>query len=476
MMKPPELPGMPADSSAPVVPPPPTRPEQARVARPVRGQVEWEARNLDELLPRDHPARIIWALLERVDLAPFYARMRALIDRPGRPASDPRVLLGLWLLGTVDRVESARHLAKRCQSDDGYRWLRGGVPVNYHTLSDFRVGHRAALERVMTELIATLVRAGLVRVERIAQDGLRVRANAGAGSFRREPTLRAALAAAEELVVRGGRPDGVSAAAGSARQQAAQKRAARERQERLERAIREELPLVQAAKARQKARAGAEAATNVSSPRVSTTDPEARLMKMADGGYRPGYNAQVATDTAQQFVVGISVTNVGSDGGQALPMERQVEERTGLRPGSYLMDGGYVDLGDITALEAAGITVYAPLKSKATEDAAASGPGAPSARGAGSADRSAGEPKHKKRQRGRRHDTPGVAAWRERMGQAQAQAIYRERAANAEWVNAQLRDRFGLRRLMVRGIEKVTCVMLLQVLTHNLLRWYAVAG
>lgn len=159
------------------VPAPPTRPEEARVLRPVREQLQWVPRDLEAVVPQDHPARAIWGLLDNLDLSAFYSSIKAVLDRPGRPATDPQVLLAVWLLGTVEGVGSARRLARLCEEHDAYRWICGGVPINYHMLSDFRVAHQAALDGLLTQIIASLMAAGAVTLEKVAQDGMRVRAS-----------------------------------------------------------------------------------------------------------------------------------------------------------------------------------------------------------------------------------------------------------------------------------------------------------
>ena len=209
----------------------PTQPEQARVVRPVREQLQWVARDLEASVAQDHPARAIWGLLEELDLSAFYGSIKAVVERPGRPTTDPQVLLALWLLATVDGVGSARRLALLCEEHDAYRWVCGGVPINYHMLSDFRVAHRAALDELLTQIVASLMAADAVTLERVAQDGMRVRASAGASSFRRQQGLDAYLkeaqAQVERLASEREHPDpGVSK-----RQQSARERAARERVE-----------------------------------------------------------------------------------------------------------------------------------------------------------------------------------------------------------------------------------------------------
>lgn len=422
-----------------------------RIARAVREQVELVPRSLEEAVAADHPARAIWALLERLDLGAFYVRIRAAVDGPGRPASDPRVLLGLWMLATVEGIGSARRLARLSEEHDAYRWLRGGVPVNYHLLADVRVAHRAALDELLTQTIALLLREELVTLRRVAQDGVRVRAGAGAGSFRRRATLERCLDEAQEQVERlaseRDAPDLDDPTATRARH-AARERAARERQERVGRAL-EALPALEAIKEKQRRTLPTARRGRVGEARASTTDPDARVMKMGDGGFRPALNVQVATDRDGRAILAVAVSRHGSDAGLAAPLEAQVAARAGRHPGEYLIDGGLATRGDIATLAERGATPYAPVEPPRT---ATSG-------------RTAYDP--------RPDDPPAVAAWRARMGTAEGQATYRQRGALAEWTNAQLRVRHGLQRLTVRGVDRVTSVVLLLAVTHNLLRYLA---
>jgi transposase len=178
----------------------PTRPAEARVMRPIRDQIEWAPRSLESLLPSDHSARAIWAVLERLNLAPFYASIKAVLGHPGHPATDSQVLLALWLYATAEGVGSARQLDRLCDEHDGYRWLRGGVPVNYHMLSDFRVANHKAMDELLTEILASMMVDGLLTLRHVAQDGMRTRAQAGASSFRRKERLEQCLVEAREQV------------------------------------------------------------------------------------------------------------------------------------------------------------------------------------------------------------------------------------------------------------------------------------
>jgi transposase len=367
-----------------------TSPQQARVLRPVRNQVEWVERDLDASLPEDHPALAIWAFLERLDLSQFYTSIKSVLGRAGHPTTDPQVLMALWLYATSEGIGSARQIDRLCREHDAYRWLCGGVPINYHTLSDFRVAHQEALDNLLTEILASMMDAGLVKLNHVAQDGMKVRASTGSGSFRRKSSLERCLAEAEQqvaaLAAERERPD----PGRSKRQEAARERAARERQQRVEKALRR-MPEAQAAKERRKKNRPKAEGDKVSEARVSTTDPECRVMKMADGGFRPAYNLQLATDEDSQVIVAVAVDTTGSDGGQAPAGLEQIERRTGRLPEAYLIDGNFAKREDVTALERRGVTVYAPTRSPRTTTSG----------------RTKAEP--------RRDDTPQVAAWRQRM-------------------------------------------------------------
>lgn len=318
----------------------PTCPDEARVLRPMREQLQWSPVDLESLVPQGHVARAIWGFLEELDLSAFYGPIKAVANRPGRPATDPQVLLALWLLATADGIGSARRLARLCEEHDAYRWVRGHVPINYHMLSDFRVAHQEALDDLLTQIIASLMAAGAVTLERVAQDGMRVRASAGAASFRGKKSLRGCMerarAQVERLAEEREHPDpGVTR-----REQGARERAAREREERVQEAL-TYLPEAQAKKERQQHTKAIVQRSKVTAARVSTTDPQARVMKMPDGGFRPAYNVEMATDSVNGIIVGVGVTSAGTDAGQAAPMEEQVFNRMGRHPKTYLMDGGF---------------------------------------------------------------------------------------------------------------------------------------
>jgi len=420
------------DGAAPPKAVKPPRLGHRRLRHAVRNQVEFQECSLDELLPEDHEARIVWEYVCGLDLAELRQRIQAVEGGPGQAPADPRILLALWLYATLRGVGSARELNRLCQEHVAYRWLCGGVSMNYHGLSDFRADHVELLDRLLTESVASLMAEGLVTLDRVAQDGMKVRASAGAASFRRQATLEQALAQAEQQVAQLRQELDSDPAASKTRRQAAQKRAALERAERIRAAL-EQLPQIAAgkkAKDRPKARA-------------STTDPDARVMKTGDGGFRPSFNVQLATATDSQIITGVEVTNAGGDQGQLAPMVEQHQQRYEDQPKEALVDGGFVKKADIDEVSQGGTTVYAPVM----------------------------KPKdpHRDPHTPCEDDSEAVAAWRKRMATDEAKTIYRERAATAECVNALARNR-GLRQFLVRGLRKVKGVALLYALAHNLMR------
>ncbi len=424
--------------------------EQPRLLQPNRLQVELRASDLEPLLEQDHRARLVWGYVERQDLSALLNAIKARGAAPGRKAIDPRVLFALWLYATLDGVASGREIAWLSQEHDAYRWICGGVSVNYHALNDFRSTNEALMDDLLTSNVTALAAVGAVRLERVAQDGMRVRANAGAASLRRKPRLQRHLADAREVVQTLKKQAKSDSGLAGRRAQTAQLRAAQQREQRIALAL-DWLPELEAAKRRN--------GDKPEQARASTTDADATNMKMADGGFRPSYNVQLASDCASQVIVGVDVTTAGSDMGQMSPMVAQVEQRLGRAPEQWLVDGGFPAHAQIDAV--AGKTeVYAPvprakpLRGKDKDDRDPPAPG------------SEFEPKP--------GDSQAVAQWRQRMNTDAAREIYKERAATAECVNTQARNR-GLQRLPVRGLAKVLGVAKLYALALNLMRMAALA-
>ena len=257
-------------------------PGRARLRQPVRDEVTLQVCDLDALIGDDHPARIVWAYASKVDLSDFEAAVKAREGLPGMPQTSPHLLLALWLYATTRGVGSARALEQACDSDAAFRWLCGGVGVNHRLLSEFRTQQGDRIGRLLAAHVASLSFAGLINLDEIAQDGVRLRAHAGAASFRRRKTLDQELAKAKALVERLSRDEDDDPGASGKRQVASRERAAREREARVARALE---ALGEAEKLREKRMKSNKAETQAQKePRASTTDPEARVMKMADGG------------------------------------------------------------------------------------------------------------------------------------------------------------------------------------------------
>lgn len=419
-----------ANESPPAAAPAKPAPRLRRADR----QLLVPAMPLDDLLTPEHHARTIWQFVQGLDLSPLLDTIRAVEGHPGRPPIDPQIPVALWLLATVEGIGSARALDWLCVHHHGFRWICGGVSVNYHSLSDFRVGHLEFLDELLTHSVAVLMEQDLVDLNRVAQDGMRVRASAGAASFRRRPTLEQCLHEAQTQVQRLHAELETDPGEASRQQPRARERAARERHERIRRAL-QRMPEMEAKK---KADERAQA-------RVSTTDPEATVMKMADGGFRPAYNVEFSAATGSQVIVAVAVTTSGTDMGQMAPLVEQVHDRFGVYPQEVLNDGGFVKHQDIEAVSAPdkGCVVYAPVP----------------------------QPRDPTQDRYAPHagDSPAVAAWRTRMATAEAQEIYKDRAATAECVNAQARNR-GLVRLLVRGVQRVKAIALWFAVAHNVMR------
>ena len=415
-----------------------------RLREPKRDQIELRAVDIESLIGEDHPVRVIWSYVEGLDLSELENRIKARGDRPGHPATSPRLLLALWLYATSEGVGSARALEGLCNSHDVYRWLCGGVSVNYHTLADFRVGCADLLDRLLAEHLAALIKTGLVDLDGLAQDGVRIRASAGASSFRRAATLDRHLSAAQAVVDQLKREVDTRSDASNQRIKAARERAARERLERVKAAQKALDEIKRQRDEREQKRGNGK---KPKEPRASTTDTQARVMKMADGGFRPAYNVQVASVAGEQIVVAVDVSNSGSDRSLMRPMLERLRTRLGRFPAWHLADGGFCSGEDIEWAHGKGIEIYCPpVQSKHGTD-----PYLP-----------------------RRGDGPGVLAWRARMGSEAGKAQYKPRSI-CECIHARWRN-WDLRQLTVRGFQKVRAVVLCYALTNNILQRHRLAA
>ena len=412
-----------------------------RLLRAERCQVSWGMACLDDLIEPGHRVRLVWAYVEELDLSGLYGNVKSVAGDAGRPAIDPAVLMALWLMATLEDIGSARHLAELCRRDIVYRWLLGGIEVSHKTLSDFRTGAGPVLDALLSRAVAALAAAKLIDMDCLAIDGMRLRASAGASSFRSAERLEELMRAAEAKVAALRDEVENDGGASGRRTQTRRLRAAEDRTQRIAEA-REAADAIAAGRAEADRKARRQTPAKPGKVRASTSDPQARIMRMADGGYRPAYNVRFQTEPSSGLVVGVSVGGNASDRGQLGPAVAEIEARYGTRPRRLLADSGYDAKCDIEALaapEAGAVEVFCPW---------------PSRRGGGPLPVTA-------------KDGPGVKAWAGRMASEEGQKLYAKRI-QAERPHADMRNR-GLKQVMVRGMEKVKAAVLWHVHAHNFL-------
>jgi len=382
---------------------------------------------LEDVLPHDHRARLLWRVVETLELSEFVRGRKSVQGHAGRDVTSVRVLLTLWLYAISSGLGSAREIERRVGTDDAFRWIAGEERVGRTVLSEFRTQRHEAIDLLFSNVLGTLLHKGLLSLDLVAQEGTRVRASASAPSFRQAESLEACREQARLHVV------AVLAEADDPEASDAEKRgreaAAHDYARRVEEAILVVKELATEGKKK---------------PRASTTDPEARVMKMGDGGFRPAYNVQLATagspEGGPRTLVGVRVTNLGSDVGAISPMLDDIERRTGALPKTLLADGGHLKFDCLRTAEARGVVVLMPVPPPSKDPQ--------SLRGA--------------------YDAP-IVAFRARMETPEAKALYRARAGLAELPNAHFKSRLGLGQFLVRGLENVTSVALLTGLAFNLL-------
>ena len=421
---------------------------EARFLRADRLQTRWDFIDLEALLPSDHRARIVWSFVEGLDLSPLYDAIKSREGSAGRPPPDPAVILALWIYAAIEGLDSARELDRLAERDLAYRWIAGGVPLNYHGLSDFRVENGDVFKRLLTESVTALVVGGTVSLKEIVIDGTKVRAHASRESFKTAEQLERIEAAVERRLAALRAEVDRDPEAFSRRKRAARERAARDVKERAERA-RAALERVRAEKEKRAKQHPGEKANKKSEPKSSVSDPDARHMQFADGAVRPGYNAQIAATPKEGIIVSVEMTDRRNDSGLAGPMVDDLVRSYGRTPERLLIDTHYATSEDIAALSehpAGPVTVYAPPPRERENI---------SARGLAN------------RQRKRALEPDSVKEWRSRMATQAGQEVYRLRKL-IERVNADLKNR-GLGSIRVRGLLKAQAVALLYALAHNLL-------
>jgi len=504
MANPLHLPGLEAEATLP--PPPKLAVAAPPRVKPVdRSQLVWRTVDVEHLIEEDHPARGIWTLAGQLDLQGFYAPIEAVEGVAGRTPWDPRLLISLWIYAYSRGIGSAREMARRCTFEPAFEWLCGMEPINYHTLSDFRVAHGPALQELFVEVLGVLSAQGLVSLERVMHDGTKIKACASSDSFRREERLRAHLEAARQQV----QALSQEASDQPSRPQAAQQRAARDRQQRVEQAL-AELDQIRQTKREAKEKEAA---------RASLSDPQARVMKQPDGGYAPSYNVQVSTEASHKIIVGVGVSQNGSDCGELVGGVQRVEQNLRAKPDQVVADGGFTSRGNIVAMAAQGIDFIGSLGEQEVKGANGAQhhgvapefsaqafsydeaqdlyrcPAGQSLPRVSRDERRAGVvrcqyraeaaacqacpfkaqccPKADKQGRTvtRSVDAPEVRHFRAKMQTPRAQEIYRQRAPVAEFPNAWIKDKLGLRQFRLCGLVKVGLEALWACLTYNIAQW-----
>lgn len=463
-----------------------------------RAQMWFRSVEVDRLLEADHPARLLWETIGGLDLSGYYEGIKSNEEQGGRPATHPQLLVTLWVYAYSRGMGSAREIERRCQYDPAFWWLTGMEKVNHHTLSDFRVQKKEELDELFAQVLGAASAEGFVNLEQVTLDGTKIKACASGKSFRREGTLRAHLEKARELVKeleKAGEEE-------ESKRQAAEQRA-REKVERLQLALAEMEKLREQKKSEKDKREA----------RVSTSDPEARVMKQNDGGFAPGYNVQITTDTVQGLIVDVEITQAGNDFGQLIPAVERVEERFGKAPGQVLVDSGYISRENVEEAAQHQVDLLGSLADNAAKkgerdqqryapdlfvyDAEHDHYVCPAGKilsYEGKQKKDGMEqskykaknqdcqscplktyccPENKKHGRSltRSQESAAMIAFRTRMKTEAAQTEYRKRGAIAEFRNLWIKTKLGLRQFHVRGLEKVRCEALWACLTHNLQHW-----
>jgi transposase len=482
----------------------PEKIRKPRFQRIDREQLSWQALNVDRLISEDHQARAIWEFVGKLDLSGYTKDVRAVEGLAGRPLLNPQLLISLWVYAYSQGVGSARAIERLCEHDPAYQWLTGMEVVNAHSLSDFRVEHESELKGLFIQILGLLNAEGMITLERLTQDGTKIRASAAPDSFRGKDRIEKALDVAREHVKA---VDQLSEEETGKRVERARQRACRERKERLETAL----------KQFDKTRSEGGVKDN-KKPRVSMTDPEARIMKQPDGGFAPSYNVQVNTDAANGLIVAVGVTQAGNDLNQLTSGVDRVLQNLGMTPKQVVADGGYVSRDNILEMDSRNVDFIAPQcdevgKAKSNYDARGiskeyessqfiydsaadifqcpqgktlhfkskdeSDSKVVSLYRADTADchncAAKGQccPENKKSGRSvqRIEELPQIIKFRQKMETESAKEIYRTRSQIAETPNLWIKAKFKLRQFSVRGLKKVGMESIWVCLTYNICQW-----
>lgn len=458
---------------------------------------------LDDMLAADHKARAIVALLDRVDTRAFYSGIRTLEGKAGRSMRDPKTMIAVIVYAYSEGMGSMREVSALTEHDPALMWITGLDPICHTELSEFRREQKAGLDELFASLLTVLDQAKVIDLDQVALDGTRIRTFAGIDTFRRGKTIETKLEQARELVRK----------LESGEQEASSERKLRAQQELIERLEACQRELEELKKTRP---------DKAAEPRVSTTEPEARVMKTSQDGFVAAYNTQLMTESKNKAIVNVDVTNVSSDGQHLESALEQVKETLGKQPRQVLADGAYISADNLKKANEGKVdlvgpwpdtTVHTRAGLKATGIDEAFGPDVfqwdeqrkvfvcPAGKDLSwwkqhSKDRNrvydcyqaqsseCGECGNRQRcvQKKRREKGEGrilnvlraqplVVAHRAKMATDQAKEAYRKRGAVAEFPNAWLKEKLGLRKFRLRGLVKAGIEALWACVAYDLAIW-----
>lgn len=413
-----------------------------------RGQIEFKVECIDDLISGDHRVRDVWEYVSELDLSCFCEDIRVTNCCQGPGTLDPKIAMTLWLFATLNGIMSAREIDRLCREHHAYIWICGGASVNYHTLSDFRTKNNEKFIKVLQESVAIMWKTGTFDSSEIAQDGTRIRADAGKGSLKRETRIDAYLDEAALLIKRLEKELKANPSAYSLRQRAAKERATQERKEKLEKA-KQEMAIYKKNREeeckRNNKKLSPEDKDNL---QVSITDPECRNMRNATGGFNLAYNVQFATTAKGKVIVGVDVVNT-QDSGTLVPMVNQVREnlaQAGCPMASkWTADSAYANKNDVDLAfeQCPDVTFYGPPMGNQHVDGLTE----------------------------REGDSEGMKQLRKRMSTEEGKEIYSQRCSTAEFSNAVVKNR-GMVETLVKGLNKVKNMAIIYAVMHNMLRYW----
>lgn len=475
-----------------------------------RNQKVLQPLDIENLIPAEHPARKIWAVVGGLDLSRFEEQILAVEGHAGRDTFAPQLLISIWIYAYSKGIHSAREIERQLAYEPALEWLAGLRTVNHHTLSDFRVAHAEALRELFTQVLAMLTMKKLITLERVATDGTKIRADVSKKSFSRAQTIRRHLQLAQEHIAELERQEAEQQT--TKQQQAARRRAARDEEQRLQEAL-AEIQRLQAEKKHDRKK----------EPQASTTDPDAHFMRTSDGGVAPAYNVQVTADAEKGLIADIEVITDPQDAQQLPPAVERLKETFGRYPEQLLADAGYTNNASVVEMAERSVDFYGQLTGRTkrpsgtavqrhedyhfsrfdydeqaneficpqgkrlrhTQSRSLAGGREVNVWAAAAKDCRACDaqslccPHNKLRESGRSVSVTlnhsAVDAFDEKMQRPEAQALYKQRTSLGEFPNAWIKQKLKLRRFATRGLAKVKCEALWAALTFNMQRMFQLA-